>query len=266
VCGICDIQNSTEPDVFTDEDFERIIHEIAVGVITLQHLDYTTYSLTARKLSEGVFKGYGKTITEVLFGSDDYNMLFDLRQNCYVFSAAKTYQQTRAIQAALITGGEITPFNDFRKAAKEILVNYNINYLRTEYNTAILQSQSAHKWQGFERDKAIYPNLTYHTVGDQRVRYSHAILDGITRPVGDKFWNKVNPQNDWGCRCTLLQSDAEEPISDIGHINIDDHVNPIFQFNPGKSRMVYSNKHPYFDIAPRDKELAKQNFGLPLWL
>ena len=273
MCGVCDIENIAEVDEFTEADYDRIIHEIIVGIITVYSLDYATYSKTAKLLTQGVFKGYGKTITEVGVGSTDYKMLFDLRQNVHIFSAAKTYQQTRAIEAkllelnqALTEGDRIKSFEEFRKDAKKILVDYNKNYLRTEYNSAILQSTSASRWVGFEENKHLYPNLTYHTVGDQRVRYSHAILDGITRPVGDKFWNKVNPQNDWGCRCMLLPSDSEVKVSEVDHINIDDHVNPVFQFNPGKARRVFSPKHPYFDVAPKDKDWAKQNFGLPLYL
>ena len=38
----------------------------------------------------------------------------------------------------------------------------------------------------------------------------------------------------------------------------------IFMFNAGKQRIVFSPKHPYFDVADRDKGFAKTNFGMPI--
>ena len=52
----------------------------------------------------------------------------------------------------------------------------------------------------------LLPMLTYQTVGDGRVRPEHAMLDEISRPVGDKFWNTYFPPNGWNCRCTVLQT------------------------------------------------------------
>lgn len=273
MCGICDIQNEAPLELFTDEDYNRIIRGIAIGLISTTNLDYNTYSLIARKLSEGVFKGYGKDLHDVMRGTVDYDMLFDLRQNVYIFSGAKTYQQTREIEAKLkeLTGAltkedKINSYAEFHKQAKEILVTYNENYLRTEYNTAIGQSQNASKWIEFERDKHIFPNLTYHTVGDDRVSDICKPLDGITKPVGDSFWKTYAPKNHWGCRCLLLQNDSDAKITDTKDFKHPEKIPDIFMFNPGIERIVFSPKHPYFDVAPKDKKNAKNNWGLPMHL
>jgi hypothetical protein len=34
--------------------------------------------------------------------------------------------------------------------------------------------------------------------------------------------------------------------------------------NPGKDGYIFSPDHPYFDVAPKDREFAKENFGLPI--
>ena len=73
----------------------------------------------------------------------------------------------------------------------QVLVNYNENYLTTEYNFAISQGLSANKWSEIEKDKEEYPNLTYSTVGDGRVRPEHAAMDGTTRPVNDSFGENI---------------------------------------------------------------------------
>lgn len=261
---MCGIVNKSEPiHVFSDDDYDRIINGILIGSITVESLDPQTYFKIAEKLTEGVFNGFGKTMDGLQFGSEDYQMLFDLRENVYVFSGAKTYQQTREVSGLLTKEGKITSLSDFKKQAKEILTQYNVNYLTTEYNSAIAQARSASQWMGFEKDAKLYPSLEYHTVGDSRVRYSHAVLDGIIKPVNDVFWNKNFPPNDWNCRCTVVQTASEENTNMQGY-KVNEHVNPLFQFNAGKERLVFSDKHPYFEVAPKDKNNARNNWGLPL--
>ena len=264
---MCGIQNKgTEPPIkiFTDEDYDHIINAIAAGIITVNSLDYHTYRKIAEHLTKGVYEGFGSDLASLTVGAVDYDMLFELRTNVWIFSGAKTYQQTRELTHLLTRDETIRSFQEFKVKAKEVLVRYNEDYLHTEYNTCIGQSQNASKWLDFERDAHLYPNLTYHTVGDSRVRQTHRELDGITKPVGDPFWKLYAPQNGWNCRCTLLQDDAEAKITDTKGFVKPDDVPEEFMFNPGTEKMVFSPKHPYFDIAPKDKDNAKRNWGLPL--
>jgi SPP1 gp7 family putative phage head morphogenesis protein len=273
MCGFCDVENKKLKDplnLFNDDDFERIIQGIVAGIITTDNLDYDTYRRIARKLSDGVFEGFGKGLDDLNFGTPDYTMLFDLRENVYIFSGAKVYQQTREIESvlkklsgALTKGDQVQTFAQFKKDAKNILIKYNEDYLRAEYNSAIAQSRSASQWMQFEKDADILPMLTYHTVGDMRVRPTHAALDNISRSVHDKFWDSYLPPNGWNCRCSVIQSDDAIKTSLQGFKQPKD-VPDIFMFNSGKERIVFSPKHPYFDIAPKDRKNAKNNFDLPL--
>ena len=38
----------------------------------------------------------------------------------------------------------------------------------------------------------------------------------------------------------------------------------IFKMNPGKDKVIFNKEHPYFDVAPKDKDFAKRNFDLPI--
>lgn len=44
----------------------------------------------------------------------------------------------------------------------------------------------------------------YVTVGDDRVRPTHAALDGVTLPKDDPFWNTLYPPNGYNCRCQAI--------------------------------------------------------------
>lgn len=267
MCGYCDIENNVEPiKIFTDDEYEKLIVAIAGGLVTVANLPEPMYLKIARKLTDGVFEGFGKDFEGIDINSDDYRMLFDLRRNVWVFSGAKTYQQVREVSELLTypDKNEILTFADFKKKAKNILVEYNENWLSAEYGSAISQSRSASQWMQFEKDADLYDKLEYHTVGDSRVRPTHAALDGIVRPVNDKFWDNYMPPNGWRCRCTVLQGDDEMKTTSLKGFKQPDDVPDVFMMNAGKDRIVYSPKHPYFKVEPKDKALARNNFNLPL--
>lgn len=265
MCGICDIQNIDETkqlNLFSDDEVERIIYDIYNGTINLRNLDVHTYLKTARKLSEGVFEGFGKNMDGMLLNTPDYQMLNSLRENVYIFSGAKTYQETRAVSSLLTSDGKISSFSDFNKKAKSVLNDYNKNYLTAEYNSAIAQSRSASQWMDIEADKDVLPYLKYRTAHDGRVRPEHAQLDGIIKHVDDAFWSSYMPQNGWNCRCGVIQLEKGK-VTDTKNLVVE-NVPDIFKMNAGKDKIIFSPKHPYFDVAERDKEFAKRNFDLPL--
>jgi SPP1 gp7 family putative phage head morphogenesis protein len=269
VCGVCDIENKVTPvEIFSDDDYERIINGILIGAITIGSLDVATYTKTAQLLTEAVYQGYGKTLAELQVGGDDYAMLFDLRKNVYVFSGAKTYQQTREIalkMSELLTkDGGVNSLAEFKREAQKILITYNKDYLTPEYNSAIAQARSNSQFGEFIKDAGSYPNLTYHTVGDARVRPTHAALDGITRQVGDNFWRSYMPPNGWNCRCTVIQTGEDAERTSLRGFKKPNDVPDIFLMNSYYDRIVFSKEHPYFKVAPKDKTNAKNNWGLPL--
>lgn len=262
MCGICDIQNKDEPKEFTDKEVDEFILAVYAGTITVRSLDLATYLKVARKLSNGMYKGYGLQLMDVLYLSPDYKMLYALRTNVYVFSAAKQYHQVREMRDLLRSGDKITPFSEFKKGAKDVFERYNENYLKTEYNSAIAQGRSASQWQEIQANKLAAPYLKYQTAGDGRVRPEHAQLNGIVRLVDDKFWDLYMPPNDWNCRCDAVQI-TEGKETDISGLK-PENVPEIFRMNAGKDKVVFSHKHPYFTVAKGDKSFAKTNFGLPL--
>lgn len=194
--------------------------------------------------------GYGKDFSNY---AESPAKKLNLNKNLYRFSAAKTYQELAKINLARQNNPN---FADFKKEALKVNEEYNIQYLQTEFNTANRSGAMAEKWQKIEKQKDLYPNLTYKTVKDNRVREEHKNLQDITKPVDDPFWDKWYPPNGWHCRCYVTQTDGEvTPGTPEGN------PTPGFHGNVGKNDMVFNeNEHPYFVFPAEDVKKIKASF------
>ena len=189
-------------------------------------------------------------------------MLTRLVRDTWSFSAAKNYQQTRDLTLALRDEkGILREFSDFKEVANGIVDKYNETWLRTEYDFAISASQNAARWNDFEKEAGDIPNLKYQTVGDDHVRASHQLLDGIIRPINDEFWNTHYPPNGWGCRCEAVQSLSGSKITKDNELpNVP--IPQMFDTNLAKTGLIYPKNHPYYTGVPRS-EISKALSYLP---
>ena len=48
------------------------------------------------------------------------------------------------------------------------------------------------------------PFWEYSTARDERVRFTHRMIDGVILPFDDPRWKKIYPPNGWNCRCTVI--------------------------------------------------------------
>lgn len=228
-------------------------------------IDTDLYLETAKQFEEALDEGMGLDFD---YNHPDNVMRAKLRSNLHVFSGAKSLAMFEQIRAELTNkDGSVRTFAEFKDKVLDIDLQYNTNWLKTEYNQAVVQSQHAKNWNRFKEDADLYPNLKYVTVGDDRVRNDHRALDGIIRPVEDAFWNTYAPQNGWGCRCTLEQMDEEAELTEIetarglgkGVIK-----QKMFKTNTGKTGIIFEDSHPYFTNAKGLKKQLKavDNFGM----
>lgn len=87
---------------------------------------------------------------------------------------------------------------------------------------------------------------TYSTVGDDRVRPTHAALEGVSLPKDNPRWQEIMPPNGWNCRCTALrefstgvalETDFEQvPVPDVVTIDGEQVIpgaDEGWRFNPG---------------------------------
>ena len=187
-----------------------------------------------------------------------------LHRNIYHFSAAKSMTQLQIFRDMMVSDtGDILPFYKFRDKIKDLGIKFNEVWLETEHNTAMSTTINAHRWDTIDAEY-----IEYTTVGDERVRPEHAILDGLTYPKNHRIWQKLTPPLDYNCRCGLKpgiaknykQQDADKDERYVGGLVKD----TIFDSNAGVTRLIFSEEHPYFEnlSTGKIKEMKYNNYGL----
>lgn len=233
--------------------FDELIRDLA-DEIYLSKND-KTYSpelvkATADKLIDAIKEGFNVVGED--WETTDKAMVDKLIENVFSFSAAKNYQQLHDITSSLIDEkGVLRDFSDFKEAVDKLGYKYNHDWLQTEYDTAIGSATMAARWSEFESEADIFPILEYQTVGDNRVRPAHDLLNGVARRIDDDFWKTYYPPNGWNCRCEAIQraeSDAEESNPPVFLPT----VAPMFQTNLAQSGLLFPKDHPYYDGVPKD--------------
>ena len=72
------------------------------------------------------------------------------------------------------------------------------------------QSYAASQYALIQETKDALPYLQYWSMGDGKVRESHAALDGIVLRADSPFWDTHYPPWEWSCRCMVTQlTDAD---------------------------------------------------------
>lgn len=245
---------------FNSGKVERLLKQIYSGEINEKNLPVDLYEQIAEYLKSGLYKGFGSTLETV--SEANREILSDLRENVYLFSAAKTYQFTKATSDLLVNEeGQIKPFNQFYAQGQQVYGQYNEDWARAEYVTTIGQAQMAEQWQSIEANKEILPLLTFSTNGQACIEC--APFEGLTALVDDPIWDTCTPLLHFNCQCIIIPSDDAEPstkefINDLPMDNIPDD----FKNNPGKTGQIFTNDHPYFEDVL--KSAAANNFGLEI--
>jgi len=182
---------------------------------------------------------------------DDTELVQLLRKDIKRFSKFKEASFEKVLIEQLIKNNRLVSFNEFKKAALATSNKYNLNWLATEFNHTVASANAAAKYQEYVKDADLYPNLEYHTVGDERVRDSHKKWDGFIAPVNDKIWETLLPPNDYGCRCNVTQTDdpvtKDQPAAS--------EVKPGFKNNPALSKQIWE-EIPYKKHLDKDEVKA----------
>lgn len=207
-----------------------------------------------RKLVNGLRKGLP---TAAEYNAPDYLAATLMEANIHRFgfdkNIATIYQLNKALS---IDEG----FDTFKQKAQGILGLYNKAYLETEYNTAVSTAQNAANYNRHKAQAELFPFMVYQTVGDERVRLAHSLLDGKVFRFDDPAAQAIYPPNGHGCRCEMLMMSADD-IADMELISGTEGIGLLgeeyermlktgFAVNRGETKQVFDLAKSYLNQLP----------------
>jgi SPP1 gp7 family putative phage head morphogenesis protein len=187
--------------------------------------------------------GFSRSLDEA-DDAADFELQQGLLRSASRFAAAKQGSMIEELRTAAKA-----PPDEYARRAKGIMRRYHGIYLDAEMISIETAANTAGQWRDFLDRADLYPNLMFSTVGDDRVRPTHAALDGAIYPVDDPFWDVHSPPLGWRCRCVLIQTDdppverpaLAEPTKGFGQ-------------NPAKMKALVDEQHPYYtSLADADR-------------
>ena len=100
---------------------------------------------------------------------------------------------------------------DFRKAVRGLTTEAGVEQLTAQeldnvFQTMTHKAYSAGRYEQMTDDSVLgaLPCWQYWTVGDDRVRPEHRVLDQFAAQAIDPVWMKIYPPCGWGCRCSVV--------------------------------------------------------------
>lgn len=241
--GGFDVEHKIDPDLFTD-------------------------SYTA--LNEAVDRAVKLSVK---WGKPDKGFIQELKRNNAVFAAFKAHREQNDLAGLLVDDdGNARSFDSFRMAAAPVIGEYNVNWLQTEYATAVRVARTAVRFKQYEKDGDLYPNAEWLPSRAAEPRMSHRKYYHTVRRLTDPWWETHYPGCVWGCQCDMRNTD--KPVTHIGDNPAAPGAEPTtvppseeagvrspgLSRNPARSGELFSRDHPYFTSAYPGAEKAVEGF------
>ncbi|SEW02065.1 Phage Mu protein F like protein [Chitinophaga sp. YR573] len=232
------------------DDLARMVESIWIEKGMPESIDPVITKAYADTIYKAVQEGFGNTLSSIAYDTPDYEMLLSLQRDVYQFSAAKNYQQLKALTEALVgEDGQLRSKREFRQAAFEINDTHIGRYLDVEREHAIGSAQMASNWVNIQANKDVLPILEFDAILDGRTTYNCRSLNGVRKPVGDQFWLYNYPPLHWRCRSLVRQYAASRGITPDQDIVYPD-TPEMFKTNCAAQGVIFPPKHPYYIGLP----------------
>ena len=138
------------------------------------------FEFEARKLSSHIRRDFGNILT-----------------NWYRISEREGYSEE---QASLALNLALKARGYGAKTARN---------LRTVFSTGFYSAYNGVRYADTRNRPEVW-GFRYQTAGDEKVRDSHIVLQGVTLPKSDPWWNTLIPPLGYHCRCTFdILTEAE---------------------------------------------------------
>jgi hypothetical protein len=222
------------------EVFRSAMQDLYDGKITAEYLHGPLLTHIAKELWAGVSIGFDTKYNAHDIESLHFRTIESLQKNVWVFSGFKTYKQLKEASLLLVDGdSNIKSFNEFLKDVQGINQIYNINYLRAEYENAIVGAQMIAKWQSYDNDAMLKFRAT---IDDRTTEICHS-LNGLVKPKSWPGWKRYWLPLHWGERSNIIETVDDATDEVLGDLQ---EPKGMFDGNIAIDGVVFPDTHPYF--------------------
>ncbi|WP_457270609.1 phage head morphogenesis protein [Pedobacter sp. UYEF25] len=246
----------------TTPKFSQMILDIIRKIFEAQtaiDFDDSLFESYVDELTKAILKGLGQSDVAD-FTTVDTSLADSLRKNVQQFSAVKTWKELQMMNDALIDpNGQVKSWDNFKRSAEQI-ADQNLNWLKTEYETAFRSGQMAREWASIVAQKDLFPFIQFDAVIDEHSTELCSSLNGVIKRWDSPFWKIYFPLNHYNCRSRTrkLRDAVETPDSEINYPDIPE----AFKKNLAAEGVAFAQDHPYFSDVPKsvlERERKKQN-------
>lgn len=201
--------------------------------------------INAQQLVEAAGFGIDQDFSDLDLDDPANEYLRSIWDHVWGFAAVKQYHFLREL--ASIKNQFADAPNVFRSEANKLNRLFNKTFAITEYEHVQHALSVAGIWRGIGDNDTI---LEYITVGDDRVRDNHRLLEGVRRRKSDSFWDAFMPPWEYGCRCTVIDTGTTDgrTINKDRKIPDESVVPKEFRNNVGETGIVFGKSHPFFQV------------------
>jgi len=122
------------------------------------------------------------------------------RARAYYVSCLKEMDEIALVHTAIGEALENgSTFDVFRERIARLGLPDHL--MKTIFTTNLQTAYAAGRYAKMQAVKKTRPYWRYLTIGDNRVRPSHAVLSGMVFPADHAFWSENYPPNGYRCRC-----------------------------------------------------------------
>lgn len=261
------VQAVGKPSQKEIDDFtKKLIEYVFEGKDTLG-IEAGLISTEANILLEGLRKNF-KTFND--WAGPDHLMLQMMEYNLFEFATGKTESRLAAMTELLFDEKkELRDFSSFRSEADKVMDKYNYDWLETEYNLSVAVGQNSARYVEFMAEKdTVTSYVKYQTAGDDRVRATHAALDGKVFNLNDKEAMDLWPPNGYGCRCEMIQYLGEgkeaaisgDKAKSLVYSSDPKYKDSQFEINRGDLKQVFTKKQFYSEGKQLSENINDMTF------
>jgi SPP1 gp7 family putative phage head morphogenesis protein len=136
-------------------------------------------------------------------------MLPELQARTFVISGIENLKIMQTVRDAIAKIPEGADWDATKRTVTDLIASIGDKApqrAETLLRTHVFQAYAAaeHRALTTPENLEVFPFWQYKTMGDDRVRDSHAALDDLILPSNDVFWKTHFPPWEWGCRCQVI--------------------------------------------------------------